>query len=442
MKSCGLAVIATLCVLAAGCARGTSNSQATSPPESASVLPTASSPAPETTQSPSEAPAGGATPEGSPTAAASEAVGTAPSPGCSPGAGQIEATYFTLPENHPDVGHGVDGSIVTGLVAKTLGPDGFPVVTQTGRTGSQASGPIHDVNGAGEILWWSAASPHGVKLEKTVSECLPIDNHSMFADGSTDGDSTLFLTAHYQGVFDTPAATTIGMNEGSDDDSWIFIDGVLVVDNGGVKPRADAPFSVAHLSPGRHTLDVFYADRHGSAAELGFQPQFPVSPPPPATSAPPSATPAPATPSATPPPATAPAATASPAPTAKAEPAAIAKQLETQKRIRIYGIHFDVDKATIQPQSENVIAQIAKVMRDNPTWRFRVEGHTDSDGGYQHNVVLSQNRAQAVVNDLVNRYHIARARLQAVGYSYSRPVAPNTTAANKALNRRVELVLL
>ncbi len=417
MKSCGLAVIATLCVLVSGCARGTSGSQGTS--------------APETTQSPAEAPVAGATPEGSPTAAASETVGTAPSPGCSPGAGQITATYFTLPENHPDVGHGVDGSIVTGLVGKNLGPDGFPVVTQTGRTGSQASGPIHDVNGAGEILWWSTASPHGVKLEKTVSECLPIDNHSMFADGSTDGDSTLFLTAHYQGVFDTPAGTTIGMNEGSDDDSWIFIDGALVVDNGGVKPRADAPFSVAHLSPGRHTLDVFYADRHGSAAELGFQPQFPVSPAPPTTPAP-----------ATPLPATAPAVTASPSPAAKAEPAAIAKQLKTQKRVRIYGIHFDVDKATIQPQSENVIAQIAKVMLDNPTWHFRVEGHTDSDGGYEHNIALSQRRAQAVVNDLVSRYGIARSRLEAVGYGYSRPVAPNTTAANKALNRRVELVLL
>jgi fibro-slime domain-containing protein len=330
------------------------------------------------------------------------------------------------------VAHDIDGSIVSGLVAKNLGPDGFPVATQTGLKGSQASGAIRDVNAAGEILWWSTASPHGVKLEKVVPDCLPIDNDAMFADGHSD-DSTVFLTAHYRGYFDTPAGATIGMNEGSDDDSWIFIDGTLVVDNGGVKPREVAPYSVAHLAPGRHTLDVFYADRHGTDAELGFKPEFPVSPssPSPQATSPP-----------TPAPTASPVFTASPAPTAKAEPAAIAKQLKTQKRIRIYGIHFDVDKATIQPQSESVIAQIASVMRDNPTWRFRVEGHTDSDGGYQHNVVLSQNRAQAVVNDLVRRYHIARSRLQAVGYSYSRPVAPNTTAANKALNRRVELVLL
>ncbi len=118
------------------------------------------------------------------------------------------------------------------------------------------------------------------------------------------------------------------------------------------------------------------------------------------------------------------------------------KQIKAQRRIRIYGIHFDVDKATIKPQSEPVIAQIAQLMRSNPAWRFRVEGHTDSDGGLAHNATLSQNRAQSVVNDLVKRYHIARSRLVPKGFGYSKPVAPNTTAAGKALNRRVELYLL
>ena len=102
-------------------------------------------------------------------------------------------------------------------------------------------------------------------------------------------------------------------------------------------------------------------------------------------------------------------------------------QLKAQRRIRIYGIHFDVDKATIAPKSDKVVAQIAKLLHDNPSWRFRIEGHTDSDGGYEHNVILSEYRAQAVVNDLVTRYHIARSRLVAQGYGYSVPVAPNTT---------------
>jgi outer membrane protein OmpA-like peptidoglycan-associated protein len=118
------------------------------------------------------------------------------------------------------------------------------------------------------------------------------------------------------------------------------------------------------------------------------------------------------------------------------------KQLKIQRRIRLYGIHFDVDSAHIQPRSESVIAQIAQIMKENPQWRFRVEGHTDSDGGLQHNAVLSQHRAESVVADLVKRYHIAKSRLVPVGYGYSKPVAPNTTSAGKALNRRVELFRL
>jgi outer membrane protein OmpA-like peptidoglycan-associated protein len=113
--------------------------------------------------------------------------------------------------------------------------------------------------------------------------------------------------------------------------------------------------------------------------------------------------------------------------------------IKKHQRIRIYGIHFDYDSAHIQPHSEPVIADIASLLRANPTWRFEVSGHTDSDGGAAYNLGLSQRRAQAVVNDLVARYHIARGRLVAKGYGLTRPVAPNTTPANKALNRRVEL---
>ncbi|HEX3550045.1 MAG TPA: OmpA family protein [Candidatus Elarobacter sp.] len=114
----------------------------------------------------------------------------------------------------------------------------------------------------------------------------------------------------------------------------------------------------------------------------------------------------------------------------------------TQKRIRLYGIHFDVDSAHIQPRSEPVIAEIAQIMRSTPGLRFQVEGHTDSDGGAAYNLGLSQRRAQAVVADLVTRYQVARPRLVAKGFGLTRPVATNATAAGKALNRRVELLRL
>jgi outer membrane protein OmpA-like peptidoglycan-associated protein len=121
---------------------------------------------------------------------------------------------------------------------------------------------------------------------------------------------------------------------------------------------------------------------------------------------------------------------------------ALAKAFMQQRRVRVYGIHFDVDSAHIQPQSEATIAQIAQVLRANPRWRLRVEGYTDSDGGAAYNQGLSDRRAHAVVNDLVSRYGIARARLTAAGYGLTHPVASNDTEAGKALNRRVELVRL
>jgi outer membrane protein OmpA-like peptidoglycan-associated protein len=118
----------------------------------------------------------------------------------------------------------------------------------------------------------------------------------------------------------------------------------------------------------------------------------------------------------------------------------IAGALATQKRVRIYGIHFDYNSARIQPESEPVVAQIAGVMRANPKLRLRVEGYTDSDGGYSYNMGLSQRRAQSVVNDLVTHYGIARSRLTPKGFGLTDPVASNATPSGKALNRRVELV--
>jgi outer membrane protein OmpA-like peptidoglycan-associated protein len=113
-----------------------------------------------------------------------------------------------------------------------------------------------------------------------------------------------------------------------------------------------------------------------------------------------------------------------------------------QKRIRLYGIHFDTDSARIQPRSEPVIKEIADLMNGDKTLRFQVEGHTDSDGGGPYNLKLSQRRAEAVVADLIHRYHIAKSRLVPKGFGLTRPVASNATEGGKALNRRVELLRL
>ncbi len=113
----------------------------------------------------------------------------------------------------------------------------------------------------------------------------------------------------------------------------------------------------------------------------------------------------------------------------------------TDGKIVTNGIRFDVNKATIKPESFGVINEIVKLMNDHPNLRFSVEGHTDSDGGAELNMRLSEARAKAVV-DKMTELGIAPARLSFKGYGQTSPIAPNNTAEGKAQNRRVEFVKL
>ena len=79
-------------------------------------------------------------------------------------------------------------------------------------------------------------------------------------------------------------------------------------------------------------------------------------------------------------------------------------------------------------------------MSDQPTLRLRIVGHTDNQGAFEYNRDLSQRRAQAVVDMLVEKHDLAADRLGALGASYSSPVATNHTDDGRAKNRRVSLV--
>ena len=111
----------------------------------------------------------------------------------------------------------------------------------------------------------------------------------------------------------------------------------------------------------------------------------------------------------------------------------------TDGKIITNGIKFDVNKATLKPESMGVINQIFKLMEEHPEISFSVEGHTDSDGEEGMNKSLSQDRALTVVNKLV-QMGISQDRLMAKGFGESMPITDNTTPEGKANNRRVEFV--
>ena len=104
---------------------------------------------------------------------------------------------------------------------------------------------------------------------------------------------------------------------------------------------------------------------------------------------------------------------------------------------KIEGITFETGKATIKPESFKVLDSATAVLKQFEDVRIEVQGHTDDVGDDAKNLTLSQDRAAAVVAYFVSK-GIAADRLVALGYGETKPVAPNDSAANRGLNRRVE----
>jgi outer membrane protein OmpA-like peptidoglycan-associated protein len=101
---------------------------------------------------------------------------------------------------------------------------------------------------------------------------------------------------------------------------------------------------------------------------------------------------------------------------------------------------FDVNAATIKPESAGVLKEVAGVLSQYKDIKVMIIGHTDSDGSDAANLTLSQKRAAAVKDALVTDYSIDASRIETDGKGESAPVADNKTKEGKAANRRVEFV--
>lgn len=102
------------------------------------------------------------------------------------------------------------------------------------------------------------------------------------------------------------------------------------------------------------------------------------------------------------------------------------------------GILFDVNAATLRPESYGVIREIAAVLKENPGMQLLITGHTSSDGDEKVNLDLSRRRAAAVKQALVDEFQVDAGLLETDGKGESMPVADNATREGKAANRRVE----
>jgi outer membrane protein OmpA-like peptidoglycan-associated protein len=104
-------------------------------------------------------------------------------------------------------------------------------------------------------------------------------------------------------------------------------------------------------------------------------------------------------------------------------------------------LHFPIGEATLADGDLPILDRIAELLLQRPTLTARVEGHTDSSGRDEVNLALSQARADAVRQALAER-GVSAARIEAVGYGETRPIADNATRAGRDRNRRIELYLI
>jgi OOP family OmpA-OmpF porin len=103
------------------------------------------------------------------------------------------------------------------------------------------------------------------------------------------------------------------------------------------------------------------------------------------------------------------------------------------------GVTFEFDSAVLRPESKNILQDDIQILKENPQIQVEVQGHTDDTGTAEYNMGLSDRRAKSVKDYLISQ-GIAASRLTAKGYGESSPRFPNDSEANRARNRRVELV--
>jgi outer membrane protein OmpA-like peptidoglycan-associated protein len=112
--------------------------------------------------------------------------------------------------------------------------------------------------------------------------------------------------------------------------------------------------------------------------------------------------------------------------------------IEVNASIVLNNIFFETKKYDLEPKSQTELDKVVQLLRDNPTVKIEISGHTDNVGKPADNLALSNNRAKSVVNYLVSK-GIAAQRLVAKGYGETKPMTDNKTEEGRAKNRRTEL---
>ena len=117
--------------------------------------------------------------------------------------------------------------------------------------------------------------------------------------------------------------------------------------------------------------------------------------------------------------------------------------MENNKIVIMEKIQFDLNKATIRPESDSLMTEIIKVIKENAhIKKIAIEGHTSSEGSDKHNLKLSDQRAKAVMDYLVKKGELPAAMFTAKGFGETKLIADEATEEGRELNRRVEFNII
>jgi len=118
----------------------------------------------------------------------------------------------------------------------------------------------------------------------------------------------------------------------------------------------------------------------------------------------------------------------------------ILEKIEKNKTFIVDNIYFTVNQAVLEKKSYDILNQLFLMLKENPDINIEIYGHTDNTGSSSSNLILSQGRADAVLNYLVKK-GVARIRIAAIGYGSSKPVSDNYSEEGRRKNRRTEFYI-
>ena len=116
------------------------------------------------------------------------------------------------------------------------------------------------------------------------------------------------------------------------------------------------------------------------------------------------------------------------------------KKIEVGKICDLHDIYFETNSYSLTAESKRIIDVFADFLRNNPTVKVELQGHTDNIGNDEDNRILSDNRAKSVYNHLISK-GIPANRLRYKGYGESKPIATNATEEGRAKNRRTVFLI-